>query len=590
MAEKLSITIALEGGKAIEQQLEGIGKAGKKAFDEISQAAQQAGGFKNLRPEDVTAKLREMGIVGKDAFDQISGAVQSATRMERIVGAVASVEKGFSGLVSAATGFARALGPIGVVAGTVGAGIVKVMSEAAGAINKVDTAAIQAGVSIEKFSELKNSFDAAGLSAGAVAEGIQKISSVMEQANLERVNQSFKELQEASTRGFGGQGTAQMNFLLEAVQKVGPASDAARTALEKLGVVNIPEGPVTKLKAIISASDDTAVAARALIAELEKMPDTINRSAAAMAILGQKTGTEVIQALRTGSLTAEQFDQVVATLSQNQANAANKVEQSWNRVSAAWENLKTTIGGTLLVNVPDNLISTMQTIENLLNPAKWSEWGAAGRQAFIDVFAPIGELQVKLAEFVATLGGDIWSAFSSAGTAAINAISSALDKLWEKIKSVGSAIASAFGGGGGGGPAAGSIPGNASGGLIGGRGSGTSDSNLAWVSRGEHIMPARAVRQPGVLALLEALRRSGGSLRGVMDGMGRFAGGGMVPRLPAFAAGGLVGGMPHLGTVDLRTDHGSVRLMAGGSAMEQLSRLATTKRMTSTGKKPGFIG
>jgi hypothetical protein len=29
MAEKPSITIALEGGKAIEQQLEGIGAAGK---------------------------------------------------------------------------------------------------------------------------------------------------------------------------------------------------------------------------------------------------------------------------------------------------------------------------------------------------------------------------------------------------------------------------------------------------------------------------------------------------------------------------------------------------------------------------------
>jgi hypothetical protein len=65
------------------------------------------------------------------------------------------------------------------------------------------------------------------------------------------------------------------------------------------------------------------------------------------------------------------------------------------------------------------------------------------------VFAPIGELQVKLAQFVASLGGDIWSAFSSAGTAAINAISSALDGLIAKLKSIGSAIAGAFSGGGG---------------------------------------------------------------------------------------------------------------------------------------------
>ena len=41
-------------------------------------------------------------------------------------------------------------------------------------------------------------------------------------------------------------------------------------------------------------------------------------------------------------------------------------------------------------------------------------------------------------------------------------------------------------------------------------------------------MPARAVAQPGVLAFLEALRRSGGNLSRVLDGMGRFAIGGMV--------------------------------------------------------------
>ena len=62
----------------------------------------------------------------------------------------------------------------------------------------------------------------------------------------------------------------------------------------------------------------------------------------------------------------------------------------------------------------------------------------------------------------------------------------------------------------------------AGGGVIGGRGSGTSDSNLAWVSRGEHIMPARAVAQPGVLAFLEMLRRSGGDLGRVLDRHGPF--------------------------------------------------------------------
>src|SRR6478672_6877746 len=99
--------------------------------------------------------------------------------------------------------------------------------------------------------------------------------------------------------------------------------------------------------------------------------------------------------------------------------------------------------------------------------------------------------------------------------------------------------------GGGAAPSTGGGIGHAAGGgLIGGRGTGTSDSNLAWVSRGEHIMPARAVAQPGVLALLEALRRSGGDLSWVLGQIGRFAMGGPVG-LPALASAGL-GGMNHV--------------------------------------------
>jgi hypothetical protein len=74
--------------------------------------------------------------------------------------------------------------------------------------------------------------------------------------------------------------------------------------------------------------------------------------------------------------------------------------------------------------------------------------------------------------------------------------------------------------------------------------------------------------------------------------MPHFSMGGLLsPMLPRFAIGGAVGGgMAHLGTVDLRTDHGSVTVLAGANAVEQLQRLAVTKRLTSTGRKPNFIG
>jgi hypothetical protein len=128
------------------------------------------------------------------------------------------------------------------------------------------------------------------------------------------------------------------------------------------------------------------------------------------------------------------------------------------------------------------------------------------------------------------------------------------------------------------------IKGNARGGLLGGRGSGTSDSNLAWVSRGEYITPARAVAQPGVLAFLEALRRSGGNLGRVLDGMGRFALGGMVPRMPAFAAGGLAGGSNV--TIQFPGLPAIGGLRASSDVVDQLHRAAALAQVRSGGRKP----
>lgn len=129
------------------------------------------------------------------------------------------------------------------------------------------------------------------------------------------------------------------------------------------------------------------------------------------------------------------------------------------------------------------------------------------------------------------------------------------------------------------------LQGNAQGGLLGGRGTGTSDSNLAWVSRGEYVVPARAVRQPGVLQLLEALRlRGGGNLRDLLDGMGRFALGGLVRApisIPAFAGGGMNNvtiqfpGLPEI-----------TGLRASSSAVDELRKAAAMAQVRSGGRKP----
>ena len=180
--------------------------------------------------------------------------------------------------------------------------------------------------------------------------------------------------------------------------------------------------------------------------------------------------------------------------------------------------------------------------------------------------------------FISAMASIVWDSISSAGVAAWDAITNAINNTINTIKQY-----LGLKGGGSVGEAA-PASGFAGGGLLGGRGTGTSDSNLAWVSRGEHIMPAAAVAQPGVLAFLEALRRSGGDLGRVLNGLGRFATGGLVG-MPAFAAGGGVGGMSHV-TIAFPGLAPIGGLRASGDVVEQLQRAAAMAQVRSGGRKP----
>jgi len=97
-------------------------------------------------------------------------------------------------------------------------------------------------------------------------------------------------------------------------------------------------------------------------------------------------------------------------------------------------------------------------------------------------------------------------------------------------------IAGVFGGGGMVGGEGGEK--KATGGLLAGRGTATSDSNLAWFSRGEYLVRAAVVREPGVLRHLEDLNRRG--VRALVSAPvvieappPRFAEGGLVDRRAA---------------------------------------------------------
>ena len=154
-------------------------------------------------------------------------------------------------------------------------------------------------------------------------------------------------------------------------------------------------------------------------------------------------------------------------------------------------------------------------------------------------------------------------------TSSATSLASALDDATQAASNLATAAAAAAA------PApAPATAGAAGGGLIRGPGSATSDSILARLSDGEFVQSARAVQFYGT-DLMHALN----NLQ-----FPRFSAGGIVglfsPPLPRFAAGGPVN-VGNQSTaqinVDLRTDHGSVSVMATPDAAAQLQRLAATK-------------
>lgn len=593
MAQKLSVTIALEGGKEIEKQLADIGEAGKKAFADIGDEADKAGtGFKGIKTEEVTAKLKQLGITGAAEIQKIQDAVKQAGRLESLVQGISNVETAFSALAANAV----------PIIGTIVAGFVKATQLAlawADAVNKVSTEAMKLGVPIEQLDKLRQGFERAGISSEAISDGLRKVKAGLDELDVARVKQAFEQLQEAATRGIGGIGSAPLKSLQTAAEGTGKAADDARVAFAKLAdaqalkslqsdmdsaalaaeraraalakVSQVPVGTpgraeelrrlqagfenatiaADRAKAAVAAFTPSPAPLTGFAAALDKlgiaggklgdvipqiiekfraMPDSAQRTALAIQTLGDKMGPELVAALQTGSAGIDMFTQKWAGLTEAQAVEAAKTQQTLNQLSAEWDRFKAALVAPVAMPMLAFLRSELEAIQGHINSTV-NEFYRIGQAIATMSADPIANTVRELTalgaavvgatgavgDFIARIGSITWDAISGAGVAAWNKITGAIQSAYDALlKFIGLGPAAAPGG-------ATSAPGKASGGLIGGRGTGTSDSNLAWLSRGEFVMPAWAVSQPGVLQLLEALRRNGG--------------------IPGFAEGGLVGGI-----------------------------------------------
>jgi hypothetical protein len=426
MAEKISIQIALEGGAAVERQLADIGEAGQKAFAEIEKSASQAGGFKNLKPDEVTAKLKEMGVEGTEAFGKIQQAVATAANFEKLVVGIQSVETGLAAL-------ARAAVPVGAAIAAAMAVATKATISFAESITKISAEAISLGASFERFDQGRKSLEALGLSAQAISSGFAEVQSNVEKIKLDQVKRDAAELQQA-LKGGGSAGDS-FKRLQDAAEHFTDAGKAAREELLKLNqpIPGIGEGlqrlgdPVqglrvtmqdvrelgvelAKLKSVgidIKVGDDAVTQMQKITDALRQMPDSARRTEIALQFLGKPAGTEFIQQLKAAE----------GSLPPIEANAV-KLSGAVNQLQSAFARFGTVSFAPFVTAEVQAATSALQALQNVVENFGWQTFvnGALAAGNALK-FLSIGGLASKGLELLAGSANQATQAVQQTGQA-----------------------------------------------------------------------------------------------------------------------------------------------------------------------------
>jgi hypothetical protein len=594
---KLSVEIQLDGAKEIEQQLAGISKAGQQCFADISKAAEQAGGFAKLDPAVIEQKFKQLGVVVPAEMSKIRAALQSSATLEATVLGVANLERGFKNTAIAAR---SATGALGLTRGEIGAlgkalrsvdlgvfgrelalasrvggafgplalgitlfagaivgaaaALIKFSTEASATEKSLTQLQKVSGVSFKNLSSLQQVFEGGGTSVAKFAEEFGNLS--------EKIAASG---QQKAMRDAGKATVDWANDIDQVTYKFRLLADGATEPFSPLTTLDTKVKALLETLSKVDAADQWSRLAdifKNLDSELERVQlgKALGLSPETIATLSQ--GSRVLSQLQT------QAGQLGLTLTSSNQAALQQMSQQWNQFSGLLSAFFQKIGALaapafgqmlgIFTQVMQQIVSDFQNLP--LDQAI----GNLG-QRLGPAFDAIGNI---LGPIIISIGTSLGEALGRAFVRSVQAsISEGLANMANKWGFGGGSSPSSGSGGGGGG-------GFAGGGLLGGRGSGTSDSNLAWVSRGEYIVPARAVAQPGVLAFLEALRL----------GMGHFALGGMVRGplgLPSFAGGGMNNvtiafpGLPEI-----------AGLRASSGVVDELHRAAAMAQVRSGGRKP----
>jgi hypothetical protein len=209
-------------------------------------------------------------------------------------------------------------------------------------------------------------------------------------------------------------------------------------------------------------------------------------------------------------------------------------------------------------------------------------------ETFVSPFRRIVEVVTEL------FSVQLPAALQSAGESIRSVMSSIADSVEETLSRILEALAraraaaaeaSSLGSSGGGGS------GFASGGYVRGAGSGTSDSIPAWLSNGEFVIRAAAVKQYGLsfLRAVNGMRLNPGRMK---LGMPAFAMGGLVDtssRIAPPSVGGGGGGMPGAAFNLFIGGESFGTVYAPEHTAANLQRFAAQSQTRSAGRKPGWF-
>jgi len=442
------------------------------------------------------------------------------------------------------------------------------------------------GANFQQLSGLQQVFEAGGTSLNKFVAQFGNLSEEIQKADIARYTRQWGDWDKEFTKSVNDLDLLRGKFdslaagQAQTFSKLSTFQNQVEALKESLAKVADPQAQLFKLADIFRTLSQQGAQGVAL---MERFGKALGLSPEFINTLSQ--GSAAMKALQA------ETERLGLTLTTSNQQALQQMAQGWNQfsalVSAALQKIAAA-AAPAFANLPDiakqALSRIVQDFETLPLDQAIANLPARLGPVFTGVFEQLSPIVVQGGM---ALGVALVDAFASSVRDAFSTIfsnlGSELEQNWEILKENIRRGAADLGLGGGG--TAGGA-GFAGGGLIGGYGTGTSDSNLAWVSRGEHIMPAAAVAQPGVLAFLEALRRSGGNLSRVLDGLGRFAFGGLVPRsIPAFVDGGLVGGMSSV-TIHFPGVPPISGLRASSEVVGELQRAAALAQVRSGGRKP----